>query len=103
MAMFTSISNSGAGAHFNLNIGERDCAALIKALVDAGIARSDANELAEIVASEEADSKAEPFGAKAKAWITKNIGKAADGTWKVGLAVATQVLTEAVTKYYGLK
>src|SRR3546814_12951046 len=99
MAMFTSISNSGAGAHLNLNIGERDCAALIKALVDAGIARYEDNELAEIVATEEADSKAEPFGAKEKAWSTTHTGKDAHGNWQVGLGVANQVLPDSGTKY----
>ena len=48
-------------------------------------------------------SKEEPFGTKGKAWIAKNINKAVDGTWKVGIAVATKVLTEAVLKYYGYK
>jgi hypothetical protein len=99
----TTISSSGEGAQFLLNIGERDSDALVKALVDAGIAESDATELAEIVASEEAESKEEPFGTKAKAWFARNIGKAADGTWKAGVAVATKVLTEAAMRYYGFK
>jgi hypothetical protein len=64
---------------------------------------SDASELAKIVASEPGGNREEPFGTKAKRWIAKNIGKAADGTWKAGIAVATKVLTEAALKYYGLK
>lgn len=99
----TTISSSGEGAQFLLNIGERDSDALVKALVDAGIAESDAAELAEIIASEEGESKEEPFGTKAKAWFARNIGKAADGTWKAGVAVATKVLTEAAMRYYGFK
>lgn len=99
----TAISNTGQGAKFNLSIGERDGASFVKALVDAGITERDAKQLEEIVASEEAESQEEPFGAKAKAWIAKNLNKAADGTWKMGLAVATQVLTEAAMRYYGFK
>jgi hypothetical protein len=95
----TTISSSGNQAQINVNIGERDDDALVKALVGAGIAQPDAKALAEIVASEEGESKEEPFGPKAKAWIAKNIGKAADGTWKIGIAVATSVLTEAALKY----
>jgi 3-methyladenine DNA glycosylase AlkD len=66
--------------------------------VDAGISKVDASELAGILASESPQSKEEPFGKKAKAWIVKNIGKAANGTWKVGVAVATNIL-----RYYGFK
>lgn len=99
----TSISNIGDGAQFFFNISEGDSDAFVEALVKAGIDKSDARELAKIVASEKAESKSEPFGAKAKAWIVDNIGKAANGTWKAGMAVATKVLTEAALKYYGLK
>src|SRR5687768_2448559 len=85
----TNIASTGQGAQFNLNIGTRDSSAFVKALVEAGIAEIDAAELSEIVASEKPESATEPFGTKAKGWIAKNIGKAADGTWKVGIAVAS--------------
>ena len=62
----------------------------------------DANEIAEIIASEAPESSQEPFGKKAKQWIAKNLVKATNGAWSVGVAVATQVLTEAAKKYYGL-
>jgi len=75
----------------------------IEHLKQAGIAEPDAKQLAEIVASESSESKQEPLGAKAKAWLIKNLKKAADGTWKIGVSVATDVIKEAVLKYYGLK
>jgi hypothetical protein len=93
----------GIWAQIHVNIRQGDAASFIKALEYAGIAKSDANELAKLVASEDGGSREEPFGTKAKAWIAKNISKAVDGTWKVGIAVATKVLTEAALKYYGFK
>jgi|SRR5882757_1571525 hypothetical protein len=99
----TSISNVGDGAQFSFNIEEGDNDAFVKALVKSGIAKQDAQELAKIMASEKGGSEAEPFGTKAKVWIVANIGKAANGTWKAGMAVATKVLTEAALKYYGFK
>ena len=99
----TTISSSGAGSQINVAIGERDNTAFIEYLVNAGISKGDASELADIVAAEEPSSTEEPLGAKAKAWLVKNIRKAADGTWKIGVSVATKVLTEAALKYYGLK
>jgi AbiTii len=99
----TTISNTGDSANIQVNIFKGDETSLIKALVAAGIRKSDAAEFAEIISSEAPESSEEPFGKKAKAWIAKNIGKAMDGTWKIGIAIATQVLTEAALKYYGLK
>jgi len=99
----TTISSSGAGALFHLTFNQGDTSGFAKTLVEAGITKDDADELAKIVASEKPESKEEPFGAKAKAWLGKNLKKAADGTWKVGIAVATSVLTEAAMRYYGFK
>ncbi len=99
----TTISTSGEGSQMTVSIGEGDNKAFIEYLVKAGIPKGDASELADIVAVEKPSSTEEPLGAKAKAWLLKNIRKAADGTWKIGVSVATKVLTEAALKYYGLK
>lgn len=99
----TAISSSGTGSHITVFSGERDNKAFIEYLVKAGIPKDDASELSDIIATEEPTNTEEPFGAKAKAWLVENIRKAADGTWKIGVSVATKVLTEAALKYYGLK
>lgn len=99
----TTITSSGEGARFNLTFKQGDQEALVKSLVDAGIAERDASDVAEIIASEQPESRDEPFGSKAKAWLGKNLSKAANGTWKVGVSVATKILTEAALRYYGLK
>ena len=99
----TSISATGEGARVNVSITEGDARGLIAYLTQAGIAEPDAAQLAEIVASETPESKQEPFGAKAKKWLVENLTKAANGTWKVGVSVATDVIKDAVLKYYGLK
>lgn len=99
----TTISNSGSHAHINVSIAQGDKSALIKALTDGGIPKEDADELAAIIEAEAPESKDEPFGTKTKAWITKNLGKAASGGWKIGISVATSLITEAALRYYGLK
>lgn len=98
----TSIS-AGDGAQIRVAVGERDLKGLIEFLQQAGLPEPDAQELGQIVASEEPESKNEPFGAKARKWLVENIKKAADGTWKMGLSVATDVIKEALLKYYGIK
>jgi AbiTii len=99
----TSITNTGENANIQVNITQGNKDQLIESLMKSGLPEADAAELAKILASEQPESRQEPFGKKAKAWIAKNIVKAANGTWKVGMAVVTQVLTEAALKFYGLK
>ena len=99
----TTISSSGAGSQINVSISERDNKAFIEYLVKAGIPEDDASELSDIVATEEPSNTEEPLGVKAKEWLVKNIRKASDGTWKIGVSVATKVLSEAALNYYGLK
>ena len=64
---------------------------------------ADARELGEIVVSEEPENADEPMGKKGRKWVVDNIKKAADGSWKIGIAVATEVIKEALLKYYGFK
>lgn len=98
----TNITSTGEGAQFLLSINKGDDEAFKAYLVNAGLDQSDALELATIVASEEPGSKDEPLGSRAKSWLVENLKKAADGTWKVGVSVATEVIKNAVLKYYGL-
>jgi len=98
----TSIASSGAGATFNLAIQQGDQDSLVEALVQSGLPKTDAAEFGRLVASEKPDSKDEPFGAMTRTWLGKNLKKAASGTWKMGVSVATQVLKHAALKYYGL-
>ena len=99
----TSISATGDRAHINVAVGERDVEGLVHFLVQGGLPESDARQLGQLVASEEPESTAEPFGEKARKWLVDNLKKAVDGTWKVGLSVATDLVKEALLKYYGLK
>ena len=93
----------GAGSNIAVAITERDNSSFIEHLVKSGIPETDAAELATIMEAEEPTSIEEPFGEKAKNWVATNLKKAAEGTWKVGVSVATKLLTEAALKYYGMK
>lgn len=99
----TTAVAGGHGSNITLSIGERDTEALIKYLVKSGVPEADATEIANIMEKEEPSSVEEPFGEKAKNWLASNLKKAAQGTWNVGITVATKVLSEAALKYYGLK
>lgn len=98
----TAVAGS-SGTQIALDIGVRDNDSFIEYLVKSGIPKNDASALAEIVQSEEPSSPEEPFGEKAASWLASNLKKAASGTWKIGVSVATKVLTDAALKYYGFK
>lgn len=97
-----NVNNTGSVETINFNGSAGDVDALIAYLTNSGITSSDAREFADLVRTESPENTAEPFGKKAKQWIAKNIKKAVDGTWKVGIGVATDVLSKGALAYYGL-
>ena len=99
---YTAITNSGDGANIDVNSVQGDSAALSDLLVNSGISSESAEELTQIVAQEQPTSSSEPLGNKAKQWLIENLKKAEDGSWKVGVSVATDVIKKAVMGYYGL-
>lgn len=98
----TTAVAGGHGSQVSVVVNERDKDSLIQYLKESGLPEDDATSLAEVLESEKPESLEEPFGAKAKDWIASNIKKAVNGTWKMGVSVATSVITEAAKKYYGL-
>lgn len=98
-----TIVSSGDQSSIAISIGKGDTSALIGGLVGVGFAKPDATELAGIMASEEPNSKDDPFGEKAKSWIADRLRRAADGTKELALSIATNVLTEVALKFYGFK
>lgn len=97
-----SVVTGSGDAQIVVKIGVRDSKSFIKYLVTAGMPDKDAKEFAEIIESEKPFSRENPFGDKAKTWLEKNLKKIAGGTWNIGISVAKKILTEAVSKYYGI-
>lgn len=98
----TTAVAGGHGAQVSVVVNERDKDSLVQYLTESGLPADDATSLAEVLETEEPESLEEPFGSKAKDWIASNIKKAVNGTWEMGVSVATSVITEAAKKYYGL-
>lgn len=100
---FTSIAATGNGATIQVAVAPHDARSLAQFLTGSGMAEEDAQELARLAESEKPDSNEEPMGPQVRNWLVENLKKAASGTWKMGVAVATDVVKEALLKYYGLK
>lgn len=100
---FTSIAATGDGTTIQIAVTPNDAKSLAQFLSQSGMDDCDARELATLASSEKPDSNAEPMGPKVRGWLLENLKQAASGTWKMGLTVATDVIKEALLKYYGLK
>lgn len=86
----------------SVSIIKGDARSVSAYLTDAGILKTDSDEFAEILASEQPESASEPFGARAKKWVLEKIAQAPGVTWRLSFAIATSVLSQAAAKYYGL-
>lgn len=94
---------SGAGgitdSMFSITPG--NLADLTSALKEVGLADDDLRELSEAIDKDpEQDSG---FGDRVRAWMGKMFAKTVDGTWRVSVAVASNILTRALNQYYGLE
>lgn len=70
-------------------------------LADHGVDAADIDEL-RAATDAEPDATDGKFGPKVTNWIGKMVGKAADGSWSIGIGAAGSLLAEALKRFYGL-
>ncbi|UUF15077.1 MULTISPECIES: hypothetical protein [Flavobacterium] len=99
-----NVLNTGDKAKISANInivkGSKD--ELSRSLHEGGVKEEDIAELIEIIDDEEPNFVNNTFGGKVNTWTQKMLGKSLDGSWNIGLAVAGNLITEAVKAYYGM-
>jgi AbiTii len=83
------------------NINAKDFSSLEAVLRGHGVPEPDLTDLRGALQSEESKPE-QGFGPKVSSWIGKMVGKAADGTWNIGLEAAGNLLAQVISKYYGL-
>ena len=81
-------------------IPQNDEGALLQHLRQAGLSEMDLEDLKSALKKDGARPKGD-FGNRVKAWMGKVVVKAIDGSWKVAAAAAPEVLTKALSAYYG--
>jgi len=86
------------------NIVKNDLDILKKRLVDNGFPISDVRDL-EIAIDTDGPiaSRKGDYGQSVSKWLANIVSNAANGTLGIGVAIATQVATEALKKYYDLE
>ncbi|MBS7565589.1 hypothetical protein KHS38_14345 [Mucilaginibacter sp. Bleaf8] len=109
--MHTTINNTGDGNVINtgsnvsidnnIHIKKDNKDTLKETLKENKVSDDDLSDLMQIIDTERPTSDTN-FGENVNRWIHNMMGKALDGTWKVGLSAAGGILAKAISHYYGI-
>lgn len=97
-----TVSGGTVNQNNQMNIKGMDFDSLAKHLADNNVAFSDIQGLKDAIEHDPTPTKPNKLGSNVSAWMGNMIGKAANGSWDISIAVAGTLLAEAITKFYGL-
>ncbi|MFA6038465.1 MAG: hypothetical protein WC748_10145 [Legionellales bacterium] len=100
-----SVQDSNMNQHLNLSITKGNQTELIQTLIQYGIEDADISKLIEAIEQDSISNGKKnqgQFGPKVSSWIETMIAKAVEGVWNVPLNVGTNLLTLALSRYFGL-
>lgn len=83
------------------NVSQGNFKELEKTLKEKGVSQKDIDELQKVIDSDKLDNQKKEFGPKVKKWITNMLSKTMDGTWKISLGAAGNLLAHGIKLYYG--
>lgn len=98
-----SVTDSNLTQNLQMTVQKNDLHGLKEYLSSLKIEKPDIDELEEALKSDPPPTNAKKFGEKVSNWIGKMMGKAAYGGWDISVAVAGQLLADAISSYYGIK
>ena len=99
--VFGNVSGGTINQTMHMSVRPGNFASLHDHLKDKGVEEKDLKELETAVMKDPDPTKKGQLGGGVSAWIGKMVGKAADGTWGVGVGAAGNLLASAVWKFYG--
>ena len=95
----TGSSNFSQDQHIKISKGDID--SLKKYLSSKGVTSADILNLEKALKTDPPRKSPDTLGTETAKWIGKMVTKAATGTWKVGVSIATDLLNKAILTYYG--
>jgi AbiTii-like protein len=98
-----TLVGSAPHSSINLDITSNDFGSLQQSLLQQGLSAGDTKELEAALAKDPKPTAKGKLGPTVSAWMGKMVKKAAEGTWNAGVDIAGKILSEAITKYYGLQ
>jgi hypothetical protein len=97
-----NVDNSSVTQHLDMRITKNDLESLKKYLLSVGIQNTDISELQRAIADDGQPKSSGGLGSKVSDWMGKMIAKAASGSWQVGVGAAGNLLSKAISLYYGI-
>ena len=85
----------------DIKIIQNDFDSLRRFLSSLEVGEDNIRELGEAIQEDGKYQKETGFGNKVQTWLEKMSCKAADGSWKIAISVAANLLTRALMQYYG--
>jgi hypothetical protein len=86
----------------NISVKSNDLDSLLKYLKSKGINSEDLENLKEAIRKDPKPKQKDKLGKNVSKRFSKIMEKASSGAWNVGIGLATNILTNALFKYYGL-
>lgn len=96
-----NIVDSTISQNNQMNVYAKDFDSLVKVLTENKVTFSDIQELKHALDVDDVPTEPNRFGKNVSEWIGKMVGKAATGSWEVGVSTAGTLLAEAISKFYG--
>lgn len=97
-----TISGGTINQNNQINIKEMDFDSLAKYLAANNIAFSDIQTLKEAIQHDPIPTESNKLGENVSVWIATMMGKAANGSWDIGIATAGTLLAQSIASFYGL-
>lgn len=97
-----TVSGGTINQNNQMNVKERDFDSLAKYLAANNVAFSDIQTLEEAIQHDPIPRESNKLGEKVSEWIATMMGKAANGTWDIGIATAGTLLAQSLSSFYGL-
>jgi hypothetical protein len=96
---------AAGSSHFTqistFEVRKNDFESLKNYLTSAGLTHEDVSELALAIKEDALPTGAMKPGKRVSGWIGKMVSKAASGTWDIATSAAADILSKAVSSYYG--
>ena len=97
-----TISGGTINQNNQMNIKEMDFDSLAKYLAANNVAFSDIQTLKEAIQHDPIPTESNKLGENVSGWIATMMGKAANGSWDIGIATAGTLLAQSIASFYGL-
>lgn len=97
-----SVNGGTINQNNQMNIKENDFNSLAKYLMENKVEFSDIQSLKSAIDQDPRPTTQSKFGVSVSSWLANMMGKAASGSWEIGIATAGTLLAESLAKFYGL-